>query len=113
VLIGEGVVLGKDDSELAEAAWLKGSHGGAGSLAYLVDGEALYLAEAYQQEAFGFEAAGCVEEEGFTEGCFELAAAYYPGGGVGDGVGGRHESDKGLVIFSNRDVYRKYGKERS
>ena len=60
MFVVEGVVLGEDDGELAEAAWFECAYGGAGTLAYLVDGEALGLAEADYEQALCLEAVGGV-----------------------------------------------------
>ena len=113
MLVVEGVVLGEDDGELAEAAWLERADGCAGAFAYLVDGEALGLAEADDEQAFGFEAGGGVEEEGLAEGGFELAGADDPGGGVGMASEVDMRATRGGRVFSGRDVHREDGEQRS
>ena len=88
VLVGEGLVFGEGDGEVAEAAGLGEADGDAGAFADFVDGERLGFAEADDEQALGLDAGGGVEQEGFAEGGFELAGGEPGRGGVGDGVGG-------------------------
>ncbi len=113
MLVVEGVVLGEDDGELAEAAWFERADGGAGAFADLLDGEALGFAEADDEQAFGLESVGGVQEEGLAEGGFELTGADDAGGGVADGVRCGHEGDEGRCVFSSCDVHRKDGEQSS
>ena len=73
VLVGEGMVLGEGDGEVADAAGLGEAHGDSGALADLVDGERLGFAQADDEQPFGFEPSG-VQQQGLVDGGFELAA---------------------------------------
>ena len=75
VFVGEGVVLGESDCELADVAWLECPDGGSGALADLIDGEGLDLAEAYDEQPLGLESGGSMEEEGFAQRRLEFAVA--------------------------------------
>ena len=74
-LDGQGTVFGEGDGYVADGAGLGGADGGSGGFANLVCGEVLDLAEAYDEEALGFEVGRVVEQEGLAEAGFELAAA--------------------------------------
>ena len=112
VLVGEGVVFGEGDGELAEGARLGEADGGAGGLADFVDGEGLGFAEADDEQALGFDAGGGVEQQGFGEGGLELAGGEPGGGGVGDGVRGGEQDGVRLGVFAGGDVDGEDGEER-
>jgi len=112
VFVGEGVVLGQDDSDFADGARLEGSDGCSGALADLMDGEVFDFAEADDEETLGLEAVGIVQEEGFAESGFEFAGSEDFGRGMGDGVRGCEQSGERLGIFACGDIYGKDCKER-
>jgi hypothetical protein len=86
VLVGEGVVLGEYDGDLAEGAGLEGADSSAGTFADLMDGESLDFAEADDEETLGLEAVGGVEKDVLAERGFEFSGGEDLGGGVRDGV---------------------------
>ncbi len=82
---GKTFGLGKREDELADGAGLGVSDGGSGGVADGMDGGLGFLAETDDEEAFGLESGGGVEEEGFIGAGFEFAGGEDGGGGGADG----------------------------
>ena len=112
VLVVEGLVFGEGDGEVADGAGFGEADGDACAFADLVDGEGLRFAEADDEQAFGFDAVGRVEEKRFGDAGFELAGGYPGGGGVGDGVGGGEQRGVRFGVLTGGDVDGEDGEQR-
>jgi hypothetical protein len=112
VLVRESHVFWEGDGDVADAAGLGEADCDSGGFADLLNGEAAGLTEADDEEAFGFDVGGGVEEEGLAESGFELSGDEPGGGCARDGVGGAEESGGGGVACGRLYVYSENGEQR-
>src|SRR5206468_3211695 len=63
VVVGEGVVVRKGNSEAAQGAWFGAANGAAGSFADAVEREVFVLAESDDEEAFRADSLRSMEQQ--------------------------------------------------
>ena len=112
VLIGEGMVLGESDGELADTARFESAYGCSGAFADFIYGETLDFAEADDEQTLCLEVDRGVEEEGLSEGGFELSVSEETSSGAGNCVRGGHQGHQWLSVLTVRDVHREDRQQR-